>query len=399
MRSIIIAIILCSVSCGPTKTGKMARQKAHARMDIVNADLASQQARQQFEVGQLDAAITTINVAIDRYPEKSEYHQLRGRILLEQHKLDDARGAFETASTLHPEAAEPHYLLGILHQRWGDDEAALQSYTSACQNDSAHAQFFLAKAETLTALHRDGEAIEILTGKHHFQHQASIPALLGQIYLRTGKATLAAQHFADSRSLGNDDPILYADLAMAEFRAGLYAECLMTLRELEITTKDGLTTLQQRVRGKSLAATGRLIQGRDICLSVTRETPQDADAWIDLGFIAWKMGDYRRLHMCGNEISKLAPSAVEGPLFIGKAAQHAGNSVLAADSLALAASLSQNDELASWITASARQTNGKSATVLQEAPNMPAKTAEKGIEEPILGLVEGNEPLVTVPQN
>ena len=30
---------------------------------------------------------------------------------------------------------------------------------------------------------------------------------------------------------------------------------------------------------------------------------------------------------------------------------------------------------------------------------MPAKTAEKGIEEPILGLVEGNEPLVTVPQN
>jgi len=134
-------------------------------------------------------------------------------------------------------------------------------------------------------------------------------------------------------------------------------------------------------------------------LSVTRETPQDADAWIDLGFIAWKMGDYRRLHMCGNEISKLAPSAVEGPLFIGKAAQHAGNSDLAADSLALAASLSQNDELASWITASARQTNGKSATVLQEAPNMPAKTAEKGIEEPILGLVEGNEPLVTVPQN
>ena len=180
----------------------------------------------------------------------------------------------------------------------------MQSYTSASQNDPSHAQFFIARAETLTALNRDVEAIELLLSNHQFQHQASIPALLGQIYLRTGKPTLAVQYFADSRSLGNDDPILFADLAMAEFRAGLYAECLMTLRELTIATPNGLTTLQQRVRGKCLAATGQLIQGRDICLSVTRDTPQDADAWVDLGFISWKMGDYRRLSICGNEISK-----------------------------------------------------------------------------------------------
>ena len=183
MKFILILVAFCLVCCGgPSKTGIMARQKAYARMNLVNADLASQQARQQFEVGQLDAAITTIDVAIDRYPEKSKYHQLRGRILLEQHKLDDARKAFETASTLHPEAAEPHYLLGVLHQRWGDDETALQSYTSACENDSSHTQFFLARAETLTALDRDDEAIELLIGKHQFQHQASIPALLGQIF-------------------------------------------------------------------------------------------------------------------------------------------------------------------------------------------------------------------------
>ena len=399
MRIILLAFILSAVSCGPTKTGKLARQKAHARMDLINADLASEQARQQFEVGQLETAITTIDIAIDRYPEKSEYHQLRGRILLEQHKLDDAKSAFETSISLNPKSAESHYLLGVLHQRWSNDESALQSYSAASEINPSHAQFFLAKAETLVALNRDDEAIELLLGNNRFQHQASIPALLGHIYLRLGKSNLASQYFADSRALGNDDPILFADLAIAEFRAGLYAQCLMTLRELETIKKDGLTTLQQRTRGKSLAATGRLMQGRDICLSVTRETPQDADAWIDLGYIAWKMGDYRRLEQCGNEISKLAPSSFEGPLFIGKTAQHAGNNVLAADSLAVAASLSMNEELAAWIVASSNETIGKSATVLQEAPNMPAKTAEKVTEEPILGLVEGSEPLVTVPQN
>jgi len=400
MRCILLAVVLCTTSCnGPSKTGQVARQKAHARMDLVNADLASQHARQQFEVGQLEAAITTIDGAIQRYPDKPNYHQLRGRILLEQHKLDDALGALETAATLNTDAAEPHYLLGVLHQRWSDDVAALKSYTTACENNPSHPQFFLAKAETLVALGRNEEAIKMLTGNHQFQHQASIPALLGQIYLRTGNPTIAARYLSDSRSLGNDDLILFSDLALAEFHAGMYAECLMTLRELELTSEDALSMLQRRTKGKSLAAIGQLIQGRDICLSVTRLTPQDADAWVDLGYIAWKMGDYRRLEVCGNEISKLAPIRFEGPLFIGKSAQQAGNDVLASDSLALAASLSENTEWTRLITLSANQTNEKSATVMQEAQHVRAKTAEIRTEEPILGLVERSEPLVTVPQN
>ena len=249
------------------------------------------------------------------------------------------------------------------------------------------------------ALDRYKEAIDLLQANHQFQHQASIPALLGQIYLRTGNPKSAAQYLADSRSLGNDDPILFADLAMAEFRASMYAECLMTLRELELTSPVGLTLLQRRTRGKSLAATGRLIQGRDICLSVTRQTPQDADAWIDLGYIAWKMGDYRRLETCGNEISTLSPFSLEGPLFVGKAAQEAQNADLATNLFAKAAALAENEELKGWIVATSSKTKMKSAPVLQEAPNMASKSAEVLIEEPILGLIEGNETLVTVPEN
>ncbi|MDP6692714.1 MAG: tetratricopeptide repeat protein, partial [Phycisphaerales bacterium] len=330
IRSILLVSIFLLTSCaGPSKTGQEARKKAHARMDLVNADLASQQARQQFEVGQLDSALATINSAIERFHEKAEYHQLRGRILLEQHLLDDARSAFETAVTLNPENAESHYLLGVLHQRCSDDVAALSSYITACNNDPSHVQFFIAKAETFAALDRHDEAIELLTGDHNFQHQAAVPAMLGQIYLRIGDTEKAARYFSDSRSLGNDDQYLLADLAIVEFQTGSYAECLMTLRELEIMKKGELTSLQRRIRGKSLAATGRLIQGRDICLSITRDTPQDADAWIDLGFIAWKMGDYRRLKSCGEEIFRLAPSRWEGPLFVGKAAMEAQNDDLA----------------------------------------------------------------------
>ncbi len=89
--TIIAGIILLCIGCGgPTKAGLEARANAHMRMDSVNADLAAQQAKQQFEVGQLDKAIETINAAIARYNKNGKYHLLRGRILLEQHRLDAA---------------------------------------------------------------------------------------------------------------------------------------------------------------------------------------------------------------------------------------------------------------------------------------------------------------------
>jgi hypothetical protein len=66
---------------------------------------------------------------------------------------------------------------------------------------------------------------------------------------------------------------------------------------------------------------------------------------------------------------------------------------------AKAAALAENEELEGWIVATSNKTEMKSVPVLQEAPNMPSKSAEVLIEEPILGLVEGSEPLVNVPEN
>ncbi|MGY8752664.1 MAG: hypothetical protein ACKVIO_02095, partial [Phycisphaerales bacterium] len=76
---ILLGLCLCVGCGGPTKQGKIARVNAHNRMDAVNADLAAQQAMQQFEVGQLKAALGTIDAAIARYEGNAEYHLLRGR--------------------------------------------------------------------------------------------------------------------------------------------------------------------------------------------------------------------------------------------------------------------------------------------------------------------------------
>ena len=75
--TVLIAAALLVGCSGPTKQGKLARADAHQRMDVVNANLASQQALQQFEVGQLEAAISTIDAAIARYDDNVKKTRIR----------------------------------------------------------------------------------------------------------------------------------------------------------------------------------------------------------------------------------------------------------------------------------------------------------------------------------
>ena len=393
---VLMGIVLLAGCAGPTKSGKIARVNAHLRMDAVNADLAAQQARQQFEVGQLEAAIETIDAAIARYENNASYHLLRGRILIEQHKLDQASKALTRSAELGPDEAEPHYFLGILHQRWSEDEVALACYKKAMACNATHPQYLLASAETHVALGQLDEAIKLLqnAGKE-FQHQPSIAALLGHIYLRKGNPKEAAAYIADSRLLGNDDPEVLTLLASAQFNAGDYTNCLFTIAQLQ--ENNALTFTFQRLRGKCLSATGRQIQGRDICLKVTRQTPSDAGAWVDLGYIAWEMGDYKRVAECGKKISELAPEYIEGPLFQGIVAMRLGDEERGKQLLAKAQSDNTIEGIDSLLLLYAKNAKTRAETPITQ--NMRTNSVESGAERRPVPLVEGSQPIAGVTQD
>ncbi len=379
---------------GPTKAGIEARTNAHMRMDSVNADLAAQQAKQQFEVGQLDKALQTITGAINRYAKNGNYHLLQGRILLEQHRLDAAFHALTKATEHTPELAEPYYFLGILHQRWGEDEEALQAYTLAMEHDDSHPQYFLATAETHIALQQYDEAIELLTtSNQEFQHHPSVSSLLGQVYLSLGKSDEAATWFEDSRMLGSTSPEALTALIESQFQAGQYAECLHSLMLLEVDDTL-LTPYFKRIKGKCLSATGRVIEGRNLCLMVTRETPDDPRAWIDLGLISWEMGDYKRLGICGAHITKLAPDLREGALFEGIAALHEDNHEKAKTKLSLLESDNSIDGIQSLLKVVAKNT--KNSAEVPISLDLHSETAEVVVGSHDQELVEGSQPIVSV---
>ncbi len=366
--------MLCMSCAGPTKVGKEARANAHRRMNIVNADLAAQQAKQQFEVGQLDTAIDTISAAISKYSENGEYYLLKGRILLEQHRLDAAFHALKKSVECSPESAEPHYFLGILHQRWAEDDKALVEYKQAMELDSSHPQYLLAAAESHVALNQNKEAIDLLSSANQeFQHHPSVASLLGNIYLRGGQYDEASDWLENSILLGNNNKETNTVLAHAQFEAGRYGDCLSSLITFEEVHNE-LPISLRKLRGKCLAATGQIIEGRDVCLKVTRETPEDIGAWRDLGYISWQMGDYKRLGQCGKNITQLDSSITEGPLFMGISALHSGDKTLARKLLSSVASDNAIEGLDSLRHSPTKNT--KLGVETPFTPNMQAKTVE-----------------------
>lgn len=376
----IATCMLLAVACsGPTRTGLQAREEAHGRMNSVNAELAAQQAKQHYEVGQFEKALTIIDGSIDRYPDNTNFHMLRGRILLEMHRLDEARASLESAATQDETTAEPWYLMGVVHQRWSDDEAALEAYTHSMDRDPTHPQYLLAAAESLAAVDRVDAAITLLEEKRdHFEHHPAVPALLGQLYLRQGSANQAASLLDEARMLNTSDSILLEDVAVAHWRAGQFAQCLWVLQELEADSGE-LRSVHKRLRGVCLAATGSQVPGRDLCLEVTRQTPDDPEAWADLGLISWQMGDYRRVAECGLRLSELAPGHRYEPLFRGVAALEAGN----------------RDEALQWLQKAA--VPGMESAIDRLIGRMEApETAEISIEAPRIEPAEGSRPVATV---
>ena len=137
-----------------------------------------------------------------------------------------------------------------------------------------------------------------------------------------------------------------------------------------------------------------MIEGRDECLAVTRISPDDVGAWSDLGYIAWKMGDYKRLARCGEKISQLDPTQAEGPLFEGIAAIHAGNVELAHSRLESMKPDNTFPGVTELLEIYAKSTKLGVETALDL--DMKVKTAEGSNEQHSQGLDEGSQPVASV---
>lgn len=324
--TLLVGLGISFAGCGgPTRAGLEARAEARDRMGLVNAQISYDQAKRAFEVGDFDRALRDVNHAIDRFSEVPAYHLLQGRILLEMHRLEHALHAFDSAveiaqsrgqraSSTDTSLQQAHYFAGIVFQRWSNHEKAHERYFQAATIDPSNAQYLLAAAEAKIAVGKYDEAFDLIAPRlAYFEHNAAMRHLLGHIALLQGDAAYAAQQFTQARLLNPDDPMLAEELAWAQYAAGKYAHALESLQQLSVMTRGRERRVDLvHLEARCLLHLERHVDARALYMELTRLSPTDPEVWIELGALAWELGDQRRVAESATRIISLAPNRFEG---------------------------------------------------------------------------------------
>ncbi|MDG1837305.1 MAG: tetratricopeptide repeat protein [Phycisphaerales bacterium] len=332
-----MALLICGATLtacnGPSSRGKQVREEAYSRMDAVNARLVHEQAVSAFETGQLERARSLMAEAIERFPKEPAWYLLMGRILLEQHRLDAAKRTLEYALELSPESSECAYYLGVVHERWSDDEEAAEYYRTAVELRSDRPQYVLACAETLIGSGQVDEARDLVESKmDHFEHHAGLRHLLSHVEMLSGDHQAAAEHCEAARLLAPDDDGIAHDLCQMQFAAGDWSECLSSIADMR-TQSGEVPPVLERLRVRCLMATGRSVEARSGLRALCQENPTNGELWREYGMLSWDVADWKSVTDSGMRLQGLATSQYESALFLALGKRSVGDWQGASDDL------------------------------------------------------------------
>ena len=92
-------------------------------------------ARANYKIGNKNLAMDDLNKSLELNKNFNALH-LRGKLFLEKNELENAKQDFRDAYDLNPESADLLFDLGYLEFMNGENQLALEYYTSASKYDS-----------------------------------------------------------------------------------------------------------------------------------------------------------------------------------------------------------------------------------------------------------------------
>lgn len=367
------------------KYAKDGLDAAQTKMAVLKSGAQWGMAEQHFFAGDLDKALKAVDQSLALNPEVAKSHLLRGRIMLEKGRLDDARVAFAHAEQLQPDNVDVQYFQGILAERTQKPDEALTRYLKAADLDANNAQYVVAAAEMHMQAGRLDDAEKLLTDRRkQFDNSPAVRQTFGHIAMLRGDSNKAAQYFNDAFLLAPKDMRILEALVEAQVASGQYADAEYNIQRLldDEANKDrrDLKVMQARC----LVAVNRPVEARSILqvLANDRAGGRDVRVWNDLGQVAAILKDRVNLRLAANRVMALTPEQPEGYVLKAMSLRLEGKNDEALVNLDAALAKAPSDPT-SYVLRSVilkdlgRMTEAKSAlaTAQQLDPGNPATTA------------------------
>ncbi|MFM9956550.1 MAG: tetratricopeptide repeat protein [Phycisphaerales bacterium] len=353
-------------------TGKF-KEEAQGRMNMVKAGTEWDMANQQYQSGDLDRALETVNTSLALNDKVAKSHLLKGKIMLELGRLEPAVESITKSIELDGKFAEAPYYRGVVRERMEMPEEALADYLAASQLDRSNPQYTVAAAEVLMGLERYDEATALLdpapgSDLPRFSQNAGIRQTLGHIAMMQQDYARAVTAFREASVLAPGESAILEDLARAQVAASEFGDAEANLARVLASAKPGERRDLRMLRARCLLEIERPVDARIILQELASgEGASDPDLWLQLGNIAVVLEDDYRLREAGNRMVALAPRRHEGYLLLGLYQRRIGKPGAAAEMLEKSVERSTDDPTPAMVLALVYQQQGKSEQAKQAA--------------------------------
>ncbi len=327
----------CSSSSTPKEHQTMNQEQSN-RWNATRVAVMLQLATQQYQVGDYDKCRDTLQQGFAMNYPCAALHTLAARVELEKGSLEVANTHLKLAVQLDAADPEPYYLLGVLYQRWQNNQTAHDYYNLAWQKKPSEAIYLLAVVEMEMAMGKYDDAQRLLEDKViYFEQSAAVRAALAKIYTMKGQFDLASKFYREATVLSPDDASLRRNLAESYFFAGQYNEALPVLERI---VSDGANTKTQDpsapptddnasvddpsvhlLLGRTYMALHRIPEARNVLADIVHDDPHNDLAWLTLGKAALEMGDVAQASNAVHHVLKDDPNNLDGLIVMAAAQQ------------------------------------------------------------------------------
>jgi len=234
--------------------------------------------------------------------EEAVDHYVQGQLLADQGKIDAALRELAAAVKADPDLSVAHSAIGDLHRKRGDYRLAERSYRHACDaNPYAFRPHYhlgvvyQALAEAADAAKQVEDYLREAVGVYlravtlepdDFDTNLNLSAC----YYSLGKLAVAEKYCKAAIAVKADSPEAYSNLGIIYDRQGRVYEAIKAYKdslELDVHQPRLLMNL-----GATYMGQGRLNLAMRSFELATREAPDDADAWEQLGSCHYHRKDY-----------------------------------------------------------------------------------------------------------
>lgn len=356
-----------------TRTHQESRQQAEQRWDTVRGRIKLQLATETFNQGQLDEAQKQLAEAIALDPTMQESYILNTRILLERGEIAAAQEALKTALAQGADGAETDYLTGVIAQRYDQLDAALASYRRAAEREPRQAHYTAAVAETLVALGRPAEALQLIESRWtDFEHNATLRAAAGQIHMMMGRYEQAADVYRDAVRIAPEDITLQYQLGLVLSLAEKHGEALAVLAPLATRAQDPPAYILIAL-GRAHLGLHRSEEAMTALRRATQISPDTVAPWSWLARAALTAGDMVTARHAALRAADIEKNAADSHILLAYVCLRQGDRTAAVTALRVALQRQPDDPIALYLMERARDAAGPAGqrtrpTALQEVP-------------------------------